>query len=414
MSKPNHILVLGAGGVGEVVAKGLLRIPEVERITVADLSLERAQQVVETLGDARATAMQLNAADTHAIANAATDCRILIHAGIPRFNLFVMDACLQAGCHYIDMASDGPVDLPGIITIQKQLTYDEQFRSKNLLAVLGIGSDPGVTNILSRYAYDRMKTCTEILIYDGDNVEIDDHSFAITFSPETSIEECLQPPLSFVNGKFVTGIPLETGIESFVFPDPVGEVIVRSVSHEEVGTLPLFLKDKGLRRCEFKYGLPEEYVGILKVLKTVGLDSDEEIQVGSKTIVPRKVVASLLPQPFELASMMSGYSCVGTLVRGTDEFDQPLEMYLYTLQSHDYSKAEMGANITVFQAGIPAVVATEMILDGTLTDVGAKAPEQFDPMPWIRRLPAWGMPLFIRTTSQQALLAPQDVKQLIG
>ena len=399
----NNIMVLGAGGVGTVVAKGLQRIPAVDSILVADLSLERAETLVQTLQDPRAHAMKVNAADSAAVAKAIQGCKIVIHAGIPRFNPFVMEACLQAGSHYIDMASDGPVDIPGVVTVQSQLAYNERFKEKGLLALLCIGSDPGVTNILARYAYDRMKTVEDIVIYDGDNVTVRDYPFAITFSPETSIEECLQTPLTYENGHFVTGKALETGIEVFNFPEPVGQLTVRSVSHEEVGTLPLFLNQKGLKRCEFKYALSQQYVDILKALQTVGLDREETVKVGDSAVVPRKVVVSLLPQPSELSESMDGSSCVGTWVKGTDMDGMPLEMYMYTIQDNDHSRQDMGANITAFQAGIPPVVAVEMILDGTIQEIGTVSPEQLDPEPWIQRLPKWGMPLHIRKTSHTQL-----------
>ena len=407
----SSILVLGAGGVGEGVAKGLQRIPQINSIIVADLSLERAEAVVKTLQDPRAVAIQVNASDVQAVTQALDGCRIVVHAGIPRFNPIVMEACLEAGCHYIDMASDGPFDVPGqgLVTVQSQLEYNNRFRMRGLLAILGIGSDPGVTNIMARYAYDRMNTVEDIVVYDGDNVTVKNYPFAITFSPETSIEECLQPPLSYQEGEFVTGVPLETGIEVFTFPEPVGQLTVRSVSHEEVGTLPKFLGKKGLKRCEFKYALSQQYVDILKALQTVGLDREEMVLVEGVPVVPRKVVVSLLPQPSQLADSMAGSSCIGTWVKGTDEDGMPLDMFMYTVQDNEYSKRIMGANITVFQAGIPPVIAVEMILDGTITMTGAIAPEQLDPKPWMERLPKWGMPLFIRRTSHAKL----DVEEFV-
>ncbi len=397
-NKFDQIMVLGAGGVGEVIVTGLTRIPSLKSILIADINLERAEQVVEESNDPRVKAVQLDAIDTEALTKALEHCGIVVHAGIPRFNLNVMDACLKVNCHYIDMAADGPVELPGLVTIQQQLKYDDAFRDKGLLAVLGIGSDPGVTNILSRYAYDHMKQVKEIIVYDGDNSVVKNDQFAIAFSPETSINECLQPPLVYTEGKWNTCVPLETNIEEFVFPDPVGPMTVRSVSHEEVGTIPRFLADKGLEQCDFRYALSEQYVEILKGLHVVGLDREEPVMVGKVKVIPRKVVTSLLPQPADLWESMEGTSCIGVFVKGTDHNDMPLEMFLYTIQSHEFSRQDMGVNVTAFQAGVPAVVAVQMILDGTLNLTGAKCPEQFDPTPWMDRLPKWGMPLYVRKT----------------
>ncbi|MCY0897463.1 MAG: saccharopine dehydrogenase NADP-binding domain-containing protein [Firmicutes bacterium] len=393
------VMVLGVGGVGEVVAKGLARLPHLKSIVLADRSAERVEAVKQRIGDPRIRTCVIDARDTEALARELKqDTGIVIHAGIPRFNLQVMEAALSAGCHYIDMAADGPVELPGLVTIQKQMTYDEVFRSKGLMALLGIGVDPGVTNILARYAKDHMGSIDEIVVYDGDNSVVKDYPFAIAFSPDTSIEECLQPPLAYRDGAFHRETPLVSGIEEFTFPDPVGKLTVRSVSHEEVGTLPIYLGVEGLRRCEFKYALSDEYVNILSVLHTLGLDREDPVMVNGHPVVPRNVVTALLPQPADLTNALEGTSCVGTWVKGTLPDGTPTEMYLYTMGSHAYSRHDMGANVTVWQAGIPSVIAVDLMFRGMLDVVGTVVPEQLDPTPWVRELPRWGMALYARAT----------------
>ncbi|ATY85462.1 hypothetical protein CVV65_11425 [Kyrpidia spormannii] len=401
--KLRRIMVLGAGGVGEVVIKGLLRLKAVERICVADIDEKRARELVDRARDPRLVPLHMDAGNVAALSAALRECGIVVHAGLPRNNLHVMQACLQASCHYIDMASDGPVDMPGLVTIQDQLGYDDSFKTSGLLAILGIGSDPGVTNILARYAYERLQRMESVVVYDGDNSVVKNQAFAIAFSPEISIEENLQPPLVYDRGRWVTGIPLETGIEQFEFPSPVGTLTVRSVAHEEVHTIPRFLGDKGLYQCEFKYALSQQYVDILKGLRLIGLDREDPVQVGDVSVSPRKVVASLLPKPASLADSLEGTSCVGVQVKGLDDQNRPVEMFLYTMQSHEFSRKDMGVNVTVFQAGIPAVIAVELMLEGMLDVAGVYSPEQFDPQPWIDRLPRWGMPLYVRKTVTEAL-----------
>ncbi|AUW95244.1 MAG: hypothetical protein C7B44_12340 [Sulfobacillus thermosulfidooxidans] len=393
------VLVLGVGGVGEVVAKGLTRLPAVEAIIVADLSLSRAEMVAAKLHDSRVRALSVDARDVEAVYRAIPDdCAIVIHAGIPRFNLTVMEACLRAGVHYMDMAADGPVELPGLVTVQRQIReYHEKFQSAGLLALLGIGVDPGVTNILARWASDHLASLDEIVVYDGDNSMLKaSYAFALPFSPDTSIEECLQPPLSYLNGSFVTGTALDTGIEVFDFPDPVGPLTVRSVSHEEAGTLPVFLPNKELVRCEFKYALPDEYINILRVLKTLGLDSEDAIDINGTKVVPRQVVTALLPTPTDLAHAFEGTSCVGTWVHGQTYDGDMVEWYLYTMGTHAASWRDMEANVTVWQAGLPSVIATELLFAGDIPERGALVPEQLNPEPWIQKLPQWNMPLFKR------------------
>ena len=393
------VLVLGVGGVGEVVAKGLTRLPEVESIIVADLSLSRAEMVAANLRDPRVRAISVDARDMEAVYRAIPqNCAIVIHAGIPRFNLSVMEACLHRGVHYMDMAADGPVELPGLVTVQRQIReFDQQFKEAGLLALLGIGVDPGVTNILARWASDHLASIDEIVVYDGDNSMLKaSYAFALPFSPDTSIEECLQPPLSYLNGSFRTGTALDTGIEVFEFPAPVGALTVRCVSHEEAGTLPIFLPNKELIRCEFKYALPEEYINILRVLKTLGLDSEEAIEINGMKVVPRQVVTALLPTPTDLAHAFEGTSCVGTWVHGQNYEGDIVEWYLYTMGNHATSWKDMEANVTVWQAGLPSVIATQLLFSGDIPERGALVPEKLNPEPWIQKLPQWNMPLFKR------------------
>jgi saccharopine dehydrogenase (NAD+, L-lysine-forming) len=405
-----RVLVLGSGGVGTVSAKGLARLPEVERIGLADLSLARAQASAAEVNDPRVVPLALDASDTAAVRHVLADYGMVIHAGLPRHNLAVMQACLEAGSHYLDMASDGPVDLPGAVTIQAQMRWDDRLRAAGLTAVLGIGVDPGLTNLFARWAADRLERIEEVVVYDGDNSTLDGVPFGLAFSPETSIEECLQPPLTYRDGVFETGVPLVTGVEVFDFPEPLGRMTVRSVAHEEVGTLPLFLASKGLRRCEFKYALSEEYVNVLKVLHLLGLHRAEPIEVepGVKA-VPVKVVAALLPTPKELTPSLNGTSCVGTWVKGVDREGRETTLYIYTLSSHAQSRQDMNANVTVWQAGIPPVIAAQMLMDGTIAQRGALVPEQLDPEPWLERLPRWGMPVYVRETVHRplALAAPR-------
>ncbi|MCY0881389.1 MAG: saccharopine dehydrogenase NADP-binding domain-containing protein, partial [Firmicutes bacterium] len=330
-SQRSKVMVIGAGGVGRVVVQGLARLPYLTEIIIADIDGMRAQMVAQASRDRRVVARAVDAGNQQEVAAAADGCRIVIHAGIPRLNFSVMEACLQVGAHYIDMASDGPVPLPGLVTVQEQMArYHDAFRAQGLLALLGIGSDPGVSNILARWAYDTLHTVESLVIYDGDNSASQDGVFALPFSPDTSIEECLQPPLTFSGGEFVLGAALETGIEVFHFPDPIGPLVTRSVAHEEVGTLPLFLGGKGLQRCEFKYALSDEYVTILKVLHTLGLDREDLVPLGGISVSPRKLVASLLPSPSDLGNAFEGSSCVGVKVQGMKADGTAVEWFLYT------------------------------------------------------------------------------------
>lgn len=387
------VLILGAGGVGTVIARELARSPTVGRLAVGDVDYDRARQVATGLGD-RATAVRVNAADRQQVREAMSGLDLVVNAAIPRFNLVVMEACLEAGCHYLDMASDGPVNLPGRVTIWQQLEYDGRFREAGLTAILCLGVDPGATGLFARWAADRMDTVEAIMIRDGDRSVAEGYRLAIYFSPDTSIEECLQPSYIYRDGEYVLGEPLETGVETFDFPPPVGPLVVRSVPHEDVGTLPLHI-GKGLRYVDFKYALDPGYVEVLKVLRMLGLHSKDPIRVGDALVAPRDVVTALLPKPAELGGRIKGHMCVGTLVRGTEN-GLPAEYFLYNLLDHEEVFRQHGVNATVWQTAIPAVVGVELMAEGHITRRGVLVPEQLDPEPFFPRLKARGWHVWVQ------------------
>ncbi|MEW5934351.1 MAG: saccharopine dehydrogenase C-terminal domain-containing protein [Bacillota bacterium] len=386
-------MVLGLGGVGTVIARELARAPQFGELLLADVDGERARRVAEEIGLAHVRACRVDAGNRQELRAALDGVGILVNAVIPRYNLTVMEACLEAGCNYLDMASDGPVELPGRVTIWQQLEYDARFREAGLTAILCLGVDPGATGLFARWAADRMDTVEAIMIRDGDNSTVEGYELAVYFSPDTSIEECLQPSYIYKDGEYVLGEPLETGVETFNFPEPVGPMVVRSVPHEDVGTLPLHI-GKGLRYVDFKYALDPKYVQVLKVLRMLGLASPEPIRVGDVMVAPRDVVTALLPRPADLGGRIKGHLCVGTLVRGTED-GHPVEYFLYNLLDHEEVYRRYGVNATVWQTAIPAVVGVELLAEGHITRKGVLVPEQLEPEPFFRRLQERGWYIWV-------------------
>ena len=393
-----RIMVLGVGGVGTVIAKKMAERDVFERVILADLDTTWAKHLEAQIGDTRFEVARINAADVVGMTQAFAGVDMVINAVVPRFNLHIMEAALRARVHYLDMASDGLVELPGKIHLGKQFAYDMRFKEIDRMAILSMGVDPGCTNIFARYGADRLDRVDEILVRDGDNGTVEGYRFALYFSPDVAIDECIvQPPMTFKDGEYILGDPLETGIEEFTFPDPIGALKVYTVAHEEVEMLPRSI-GKGLRYCDFKYALDDQLVRVLKTLHLLGLDRTEPVEVKGVRVVPRDVVTALLPKPVELGGKIHGWSCVGTIIRGAKNGEEK-EFYLYTMNSHEEAFQRLGVTCTVYQTGIPPVATAEMIADGTIEGSGVVCPEQLDPDPFLERLPEMGLAIYIKEST---------------
>ncbi len=385
-------LLLGVGGVGTVIAKTLAKTKKFEHIVLADLNEKQLQALVKELG-AGFSAKKLDAANVEEMTKAFKEVDLVINAILPKFNYNVMDAAVAARIHYLDLASHGPIRLPGRITILEQIEkYDAKFKEIDRAAFLCSGIDPGSSNIFARYLADQMDEVEDVFVRDADLSTVEGLNLAIGFSPDTAIEECLQPYLNYENGEFVQGEPL-TWEEEFIFPEPVGKLKIYSVSHEEVGTIPRYL-GKPIKNCNFGYALPDDFVNVLRVLRLIGLDSTEPVEVKGAKVVPRDVVTTLLPDPLELGGKIKGYLCVGTLVRGIKD-GKKVAKFMYSLETHEEAYEKMGTGGVSFQTGIPAALTADLFAEGLITQRGAFPAETIDPKPFVERLPEYGLHIFI-------------------
>ena len=389
-------MVIGMGGVGSVIAKSLARTNRFEEVFCADLRKEPIQKVLNYVKNDRFKGELLDAGSPDAVQKAAGKVDLVINATIPRFNLIIMNACLKANSHYIDLATESMHKTPGRVDITQQYKLDKAFQEAGLLAVCaGMGIDPGCTNIFARYLFDQMDTVEEILVRDGDASELEGYNIALSFSPDTAIDECLQPPLLYEDGKFITGKALDpTNIEYFTFPSPIGERKVYAVFHEEVWTIPRYLHSKGLKRCNFKYGLPDDFIDFLRAISMIGLDSPDPITVKGQQIAPRDVVTALLPEPADLAGKLTGSVCVGTIVKGTRNGNR-VEKFMYNHVNHEEAYELLGEQGTSYQTGIPAALMADLIAEGLTEATGVLPPEALDPKPFVERLPDYGISIVV-------------------
>ena len=386
--------MLGAGAVGTVSALKFVQDAMLEQLVIADAVSARASLLADRLCDPRVSYRRLDAGDRTAVADAIRDTgtTILLNAALPATNLEVMRACLDAGCHYIDLASAGTDD-DGIPKMEDQFALDAEFKAAGRIALLGMGADPGTTNVYAAYAAKHLlDEITELHVRDGDNSVCQGHDgFVAAFSPWVFIDECLCKAVSYRDGRYHLEPPL-TGFEPFDFPE-LGVLNCYYVDHEESRTLPKFFPTA--RVVDFKLCMDDVTIETLRVMKRLGLSGKDRVRVGDTTVVPRDVVVSLLPDPKDLAGRMRGKTCVGTLARGRKN-GESRAFYIYNVADHETVFAELGVQATAYQTGIPPVIAARLIHDGRWAGPGVRSPEEFDPDPFLERLAREGMPWHVR------------------
>ncbi|MBQ0855047.1 saccharopine dehydrogenase NADP-binding domain-containing protein [Streptomyces sp. BH-SS-21] len=409
-----RVLLVGAGGVGTAITRIAARRPFFEHMVVADYDLARAQAAVTALGEDghRFAAVRLDASDTDGVRGALAEhrCDVLLNATDPRFVLSLFDAALARGAHYLDMAMSlsrphptRPYEECGVKLGDAQFERSAEWEAADRLALVGMGVEPGLSDVFARYAADVLfDEIEEIGVRDGANLVVDGHDFAPSFSIWTTIEECLNPPVVYEadRGWFTT--PPFSEPEVFDFPEGIGPVECVNVEHEEVLLIPRWLK---AGRVTFKYGLGDEFIGVLRTLHKLGLDRTEPVTVdgggGRVAVSPRDVVAACLPDPAGLGDSMHGKTCAGTWVRGTKD-GRSREVYLYHVVDNQWSMREYGSQAVVWQTAVNPVAALELIASGAWHGSGVLGPEAMPPRPFLDLLTEYGSPWGMREENPPA------------
>ncbi len=391
-----RILLVGAGGVGTALARIAARRRFAELI-IADYSLARAQHAAAASDTYEA--VRLDARDERAVTELLTQrrCDALMNATDPRFVMPLFRAALQAGTHYLDMAmslshpdQDAPYRSTGVKLGDDQFALADEWERSGRLALVGIGVEPGLSDVFARHAADELfGEIAEIGVRDGANLRVAGYDFAPTFSIWTTIEECLNPPVIWERGRgWFTTEPFSEP-ETFTFPAGIGPVECVNVEHEEVLLIPRWIR---AQRVTFKYGLGSEFIGVLRTLHKLGLDRTDPVRVGEASVSPRDVVAACLPDPATLGDKMSGLTCAGTWVTGIGTGGGPREVYLYHVVDNAWSMAEYGSQAVVWQTAVNPVVALELIDAGAWSGTGVLGPEALPPRPFLDLLSDYGSP----------------------
>ncbi len=404
------ILLVGAGGVGNSLAKLLATRTFYEAVVVADYDASRAHSVLDWIEkrfpEARpkfsATSIDASKPENITAAVAEHGSTIVMNAVEPAFVESIFDGALAAGADYMDMAMSlskphptDPHRKPGIKLGDYQFEKSAEWEKAGRLAFVGMGVEPGISDVFARYAADHLfSEIDEIGVRDGANLVVTDDQgreiFAPSFSIWTTIEECLNPPLIWEKeaGWFTTAPFSEP--EMFTFPAGIGPVECVNVEHEEVSLVPRYLNAK---RVTFKYGLGEEFISVLKTLNLMGLDATTPVTVrsapdseGKRTAVsvaPRDLVAAVLPDPATLGDRMTGTTCAGTWVTGKGQDGLPREVFLYHAADNAWTMEHYDAQCVVWQTALAPALAMELLATGVWSATGVQGPEAFDAQPFL-------------------------------
>ena len=401
-----RILLVGAGGVGDAIAKIAARRTFFELVVVSDYDLARAQRTVEWieartasgpgipgLENGRFVAARIDASDPDNVAAVAREHGVthVMNAVEPKFVPTIFAGALAAGADYLDMAMSlsephptDPHHQTGVKLGDDQFAQAPDWETAGRLALVGMGVEPGLSDVFARYAADHLfSEIDELGVRDGANLVVRDEAgneiFAPSFSIWTTIEECLNPPVIWEKDRgWYTTEPFSEP-EIFDFPGGIGPVECVNVEHEEVLLMPRWVDAK---RATFKYGLGNEFIGILKTLHQLGLDKTQPVRVrsanGPVEVAPRDVVAAGLPDPATLGPRMTGKTCAGLWVTGLGPDGARREVYLYHVADNEWTMAEYESQCVVWQTALNPVIALELLSTGAWSGRGVLGPEAFD------------------------------------
>ena len=386
--------------MGTAFARIAQRREVFEEVVLADVAGKRAEAIAESLGEReRFRGERVDASSAPELVELIARVRpdALLNACDPRFNEPIFEAAFQGRVTYLDMAMtlsqphpERPYELPGEMLGERQFARHEQWQGAGLLALVGIGVEPGLSDVLARHAADELfSEIAEVGVRDGANLVVEGYDFAPTFSIWTTIEECLNPPLIWERQRgFYTTAPFSEP-EVFVFPEGIGAVECVNVEHEEVVLVPRWVS---CERVTFKYGLGQDFIDVLQTLHRLGLDSTTPVSVRGVPVSPRDVVAAVLPDPATLGERMSGRTCAGTWVTGTGRDGSPRSTYLYQVVDNEATMREYASQAVVWQTAINPAVALELLAGGEWKGSGVLGPEAFPPAPFMALLADYGAP----------------------
>lgn len=394
--KRGRILIIGAGGVACVAAHKCAQVPEVfTEILIGSRTLSKCEAIRADLrrryGRDIRTA-QVDADDVAALVALISDFSpdLVLNLALPYQDLHIMDACLETHVDYVDTANYEPPD-EARFEYGWQWAYREKFREKGIMAILGSGFDPGVTNTFTAYAQKHLFDEIEYLDILDCNAGSHGHPFATNFNPEINIREVTQVVRHWEKGKWIETPPIiEEGSIHFNFDYPVaGPRESYLLYHEELESLVLHIK--GLKRARFWMTFSDNYLNYLRVLKDVGMTRIDEVDYEGHKVVPIKLLKSLLPEPASLGARYTGKTVIGNIMTGKKD-GRTVTRYIYNVCDHEEAYRETGTQAVAYTTGVPAMIGSLMVLTGAWRAPGVYNVEQLDPDPFMEGLARHGLP----------------------
>ncbi len=385
----SKILIIGAGGVGAVVTHKCAQVPEVfSEILLASRTKAKCDAIAARVGGDRVRTAQVDADRVPELVALLREERpaLLIHVALPYQDLSIMEACLEAGVHYLDTANYEPREVARF-EYRWQWAYQERFREAGLMALLGCGFDPGVTNAftayLAKHAFDELHSLDIVDCNAGEHGQ----SFATNFNPEINIREITQRGRYWEEGAWHETEPL--GVHKPIDYPGIGPRESYLLFHEELESLVKHFPS--LRRARFWMTFSQEYLTHLRVLQNVGMTRIDPVDFQGQRIVPLEFLKALLPEPASLGANYRGQTCIGVQVRGV-KGGQPLGRFLYNLCDHAEAYREVGAQAVSYTTGVPAMIGAMLMLQGTWMRPGVVNVEELDPDPFMAALNRHGLP----------------------
>ena len=384
------VMIIGAGGVGGVVAHKCAQLPEVfEEIVLASRTQSKCDQIAAQIGKDHVRTAQVDADNVEELT---TLLRVekpfmVINVALPYQDLHIMDACLNAGVHYLDTANYEPPE-EAKFEYKWQWAYQEKFQQAGLMALLGSGFDPGVTGVFTAYAakhhFDEIETLDIVDVNGGNH----GHPFATNFNPEINIREVTAECRHWENGDFV-GTPAMSKNLSFTCPEGVGTYSIYRMYHEELESLTKHFPT--IKKAQFWMSFSENYLKHLEVLGNIGMTSIEPVNFEGHDIVPLQFLKALLPDPASLGPRTKGRTCIGNIIRGTKDGREKL-YYVYNICDHEACYAEVQSQAISYTTGVPAMIGAKMMMEGNWMQPGVWNIEQMDPDPFMADLNRYGLP----------------------
>ena len=389
----NTVLIIGAGGVGHVVAHKCAQMKDVyKNIHLASRTKSKCDAIAADVLVREGVTITTHAVDADDVAATVALLReikpdLVLNVALPYQDLPLMDACLEAGCHYMDTANYEPRDVAKF-EYSWQWAYQERFREAGLYALLGSGFDPGVTNVYTAWAlkhhFDEIEYLDIIDVNGGDHGQ----AFATNFNPEINIREVTAPCRHWENGDFQ-----ETGAmskhQAFTCPDGVGTYEIYRMYHEEMESLVKHIPT--IKRAQFWMSFSPNYINHLTVLKNVGMTRIDPVVYNGVEIVPLQFLKAVLPDPGDLGKTTHGRTCIGCVIQGKKD-GRYKAIYVYNICDHEECFREVGSQAISYTTGVPAAIGGSMILSGIWSGKGVFNMEQNDPDPFMDALNQYGLP----------------------